>query len=119
MITVEYKPWMLGYVWPNPPRNVKKGVEPTEFHISLHWPDRCSTTKWWSKRSTPNACKQRTRGFHRDFDDNSATCKSLFILGVGLEFIVMDDDIEHICKIRKIFRRRCEVIVIADIMRVA
>ena len=112
MVTVQYTSGDAGYVWPNPPK------KPTEFHISLHWPDRCSTTKWWGKLSTPNAFGERNRGYHSHQDDKSELCKSLFILGVGLDIIVIDDGIEHICEITKIHRRRCQVIVIAKIKEI-
>lgn len=113
MITIEYeRGFNLGYVWPNPPKKPKK------FDMSFHWAGRCSSKKWWGKRSIPNAYKQRTRGFHSHFLDHSSICKSLFILK-GLEIIVVDDGIEYLCKLTEVYRHgiaKCLVIAKAEVI---
>lgn len=114
MITIKYeKGFNLGHVWPNPPK------KPKEFKISLHWAGRCSVKKWWGKLSDKNAFGQRTRGAHSDFFDHGELCKSLFILK-GLEIIVIDDDIEYLCKLTEVRRHaigRCMVMATAEIIK--
>jgi len=110
VITVEYeKGFNNGYVWPYPFKNA------TEFRIRLHWPDRCTTQSFWGRRSTPNAFKERTRGYHRHFIDHSELCKSLFILK-GLEIIVVDEGKKYLCKLVKIKRWKCLVHATAEII---
>jgi len=99
-----------GYIWPEPFK------DPKRFHISLHWPDRCSTTEWWGRLSTPNAFKERARGYHRHLADRTELCKSLCIYGDVDSVTVVDEGVEYLCKITKMLRRKCEFIVLAEVL---
>ena len=100
-----------GYIWPEPFK------DPKRFHISLHWPNRCSTTKWWGRLSSPNAFNERSRGYHSHLPDRSSLCKSLCIYSDAGEVTVVDEGVEYQCVITKMFRRTmCEFIVLADVI---